>query len=385
MLPPFMRIAMVLPDDRDEFKQWDRPEPYFGTAPTALLEGFGGRPEVEVHVVCCVHRPMRSPRHLAADNIFYHPVLVPRIGWRALYAGCVLAIRRKLHEIRPDVVHGQGTERHCAMSAAFSGYPNVITIHGNMRLVAQVYRARPFSFNWLAARLERFTLPRVGGVICITRYTENAVRALARRTWLLPNAVRASFFEVPREPDPVPLLLCIGKICLRKNQNALIRALDPLAARHRFNLCFLGLAQRGTPYEDEFFDLVGARPWCRHEGFASCQTLQAALRRATAVVLPSLEDNCPMVVLEGMAAGVPVVAPDVGGVPDLVEDGRNGILCNPHDAASLRAGVERVLRDSAAVTAMTALARHEARQRFHPQVIASRHLEIYHEVLGAAR
>jgi glycosyltransferase involved in cell wall biosynthesis len=296
-----------------------------------------------------------------------------------------MAIRRKLRELKPDFVHGQGTERYCAMSAALSGYPNVITIHGNMRLIAQVYRSRPFSFNWLAARLERFTLPRAGGVICITRYTQQAVSSLARRTWLLPNAVDSSFFDVVRAPDAVPLLLCIGKICLRKNQNALIRALDPLATQHKFNLCFLGLARRGTPYEDEFFDLIEARSWCRHEGFASRAELKLWMRRATAVVLPSLEDNCPMVVLEGMAAGLAVVAPNVGGVPDLVDDGRNGILIDPNDAASLRSGVDRVLKDSPAVREMVSIARQEASQRFHPLVIARRHLEIYHEVLTAAR
>src|SRR5437660_5666840 len=119
---------------------------------------------------------------------------------RTVYQGCIRAIRRRLRQIQPDLVHGQGTERECALSAVLSGFPSLITVHGNMRLIAQVNKARPFSFGWLAARLETFTLPRARGVICITNYTRQAVSGLARRTWVVPNAVDASFFEITAKP-----------------------------------------------------------------------------------------------------------------------------------------------------------------------------------------
>jgi hypothetical protein len=48
----------------------------------------------------------------------------------------------KLKDIQPDIVHGQGTERDCAIRAVFSGYPNVIPIHGNMAELARLFRAR---------------------------------------------------------------------------------------------------------------------------------------------------------------------------------------------------------------------------------------------------
>src|ERR1700682_4730772 len=209
-------------------------EPYFGTAPEALLQGFSTMPEVEVHVVSCTQRPMHSPAKLA-NNIWFHSLVVPKIGWmRTGYQGCIRATRKFLRPLRPEGVHGQGTERESAISAVFSGFPNVIPIHGNMRLIARINGARPFSFEWLAARLESFTIPRSGGAVCITHYTQNVVKALARKTWVVPNAVDASFFEVERKPDPIPLLLCVGTICHRKNQNAFIRALDPLAQRQEF-------------------------------------------------------------------------------------------------------------------------------------------------------
>ena len=62
----------------------------------------------------------------------------------------------------------------------------MVTIHGNIRLVAKVTRARPFSFWWNAARLETFTIPRSRGGVCITNYTREAVMDLAKKTWVVP-------------------------------------------------------------------------------------------------------------------------------------------------------------------------------------------------------
>src|SRR5207245_545470 len=105
--------------------------------------------------------------------------------------------RRNLKQIQPDIVHGQGTESDCAISAVFSGYPNVLTIHGNMRRIAEVER---HPYTWLAGRLEAFTVPRSLGTVCLTTHTERQVRSLAKRTWVVPNAVDSSFFEISAQP-----------------------------------------------------------------------------------------------------------------------------------------------------------------------------------------
>jgi glycosyltransferase involved in cell wall biosynthesis len=380
-----MKIALLTTDNRTMFKDFDTPAPYFGTAPEALMQGFALTPEAEVHVVSCVRAKVQSPAKLA-PNIFFHSLHVPKIGWmRTGYQGCIRATRKKLKQIRPEIVHGQGTEMDCGISAVFSGFPNVLTIHGNMRLIARVNQARAFSFQWLAARLERLTLPRSNGVVCITHYTQEAVSDLARRTWVVPNAVDASFFEVKARPAAgAPLLvLCVGHVCVRKNQNAFIRALDALAATHKFELRVCGAANEEDPYSREFFSLVRARPWCVYGGLAGRHELKTLLRQATVLALPSLEDNCPMAVLEAMAAGVPVVASRVGGLPDLIDEGKTGFFCDPLRAASMAAAIEKVLVKPSAAAEMARRANQRARERFHPEVIGRRHLEIYREVLSS--
>jgi glycosyltransferase involved in cell wall biosynthesis len=376
-----MKIALLTTDNREPFKDHANPQPWFGTAPEALLQGFAQLKDVEVHVICCLRQPAPSPPKLA-DNIWYHSLVVPKWGWMTTgFQGCIRAVRRKLREIQPDLVHGQGTERESALCAVFSGFPNVLTIHGNMRSVARVHQARPFSYNWLAARFESLALARTHGVVCITTYTQRSVSDLARRTWLLPNAVDEAFYKVPSRPADSQTVLCVANIALHKNQNELMLALDALAAQERFKLLFLGGASKDYPYGAEFFQCLAARPWCEWGGSVGRERLRELLAQAAAVVLPSLEDNCPMVILEAAAAGVPVAGAAIGGIPDLIDHGRTGLLFDPRQRAQIAESVRQLLADRPAALRMAAIARQEAQERFHPVAVAAKHLDIYRQVL----
>jgi len=380
-----MKVAMITTDNREEFRRYTDPEPYFGTAPAALLEGLAKVSECEVHVVSCVQNPVCSPPKLA-DNIYYHSLVVPKWGWmRGAYLGCIRAVRKKLRDLKPDIVHGQGTERYCALAAVFSGFPNVLTIHGNLRLISKINRARPFSFEWLAARLESFTLPRSNGVVCISGYTQRAVAPLARATWIVPNAVDGAFFTIELRPAIPKEIVCVGYISTRKNQVRLILALQPLAIREKFELIFYGGADRNDSYAREFFHLLAKHPWCRFEGYADRAGLKVALTRAAILILPSLEDNCPMSVLEAMAAGLPVAAANVGGVPDLITHGTEGLLFDPLNDGSIRDAVAELLADDGKRSALGGKARAKAVQCFHPQKIAEKHVAIYREIIASGK
>ncbi len=374
-----LRVGFLTIDNREHFKDYSKPQPRFGTAPEALLEGFKLMPQdIEVHIVSCFQKePISSPARLA-ENIYYHALQVPNIGWlKTGYQGCVRAVRRLLQELKPDIVHGQGTERDCAMCAVHSGYPNVLTIHGNMRSVAEVLGARPFTYYWFASMLEKHCLRRTGGVVAISRYTEANVGELAQRTWLLPNAVHPSFFDVERRPDAPPRLLCIANIGTHKNQAGLITALDSLAGEIPMRLVFAGAGSETDAYFSQFKRMLSSRPWCEYLGALDKAALQREISRATAAVLPSFEDNCPMAILEAAAAKVPVAASAVGGIPDLIVDGESGLLFDPHRPETIQSAVRTMLLNTKVTEHITDRAHRHCLSNNLPTTVAQRHLDIY--------
>ena len=378
-----MKIAFLTTDNRQADRRYSLTQPYFGTAPTALLHGLGSISQAEIHVISCTQHPMSSPPRLS-ENIWFHSLHVPSWGWlKSGYAGCVRAVHGKLRQIRPDLVHSQGTERDCAISGVFFSGPKLLTIHGNCRAIAKLRGSRPFSYWWLQGRLEQFCLPRFDGVICISRYTEDWVLGLAKRTWHLPNAVDAEFFRIVRTaPHDAASLLVVANVDHRKNQVGLIRALDPLSQQHRFQLRFFGKCGDDA-YGREFQSLVQARPWCFWGGMADREKIRGEFARASVLILPTWEDNCPMVVLEAQAAGVPVIASRVGGIPDLIEGGITGILTDPSRPETMPKALERIWQNPAWAEKLAEAGRRQAHARFHPKIIAEKHLDIYREVIAS--
>jgi glycosyltransferase involved in cell wall biosynthesis len=377
-----MKIVQITTDNRNHLKKYDLPAPYFGTAPAGLLDGFRNIPGVEVHVVSCASFRMTIPEKLE-DNVWFHQPYVPKPGWgRSLFLGCAWSIRRLLKDLKPDIVHGQGTERECAMAAVLSGFPNVLTIHGNMRIHAARPEQRGNFYYKMAAALETYTLKRTNGVVAISNYTMDLVKPLTRRAWLLPNAVDRQFFEAEPVPQAIPRILFVGSLDERKNPLGLLRACEQMLRAGECTLTFAGQSNASLPYVQEFLKTADSFPGVELPGFIDRDELRNYFERSSILVLPTFEDNCPMVVLEGMAAGLPVAASRVGGVPDLISHDVDGLMFDPHQPAEMRTCLERLVREPKTRERLGAAGVITARQRFHPQVIAAAHLEIYREVLG---
>ena len=382
-----MKIAIITSDTREVVSRYSDPDPTFGTAPAALLEGLAKMPECEVHVVSCVQKPVRSPEKLA-ENIYYHNLLVPKWGWlRGGYLGCIHAVKKKLREIKPDLVHGQGTERYCALAAVRSGYPSVVTIHGNMGEISKMYRARPFSYKWLAAWLERMTLPRTDGVFCNSKYTEELVKPVARKTWLVPNALRARFFTPPRAgiSRSRPIFLNIGSIEPRKSQNRILELAAQLHARNAgFQLHFIGYLDESNPYGARFRELINqakADGYADYLGLKSEEELIGLMDNAVGMIHAPREESFGLVVAEGLARNLKFFGLRVGGIVDIAKDVADAELFNPGDFAALE---EAVIKWLAAGCPKSSGGMERMCERYHPEVIARRHLEIYREVVQAA-
>jgi glycosyltransferase involved in cell wall biosynthesis len=381
-----LTAAILTTDKREHEKDYLNPLPSFGTAPEALLQGLAKYPDIRIHVISCLQEPVRSPEKLA-ENIWYHGLHVPKLGWmRTGYQGCVRAVRRKLREIKPDIVHGQGTERDCAISAVLSGYPNVVTIHGNMAAMARFYRAGFGSYHWAATKLENYALDRTFGVFCNSAYTERLVAPRARRVWRVPNAVRSAFFNIVQQQQPAPekpVLLNVGVVSTHKRQIEVLRIARRLWSRGcRFEMLFIG-AMDSTEYAAAFREELRhgeAAGYARHVGFLSVEKLIAAYDTASAMVHFPSEESFGLVVAEGLARNLKFFGAGIGGVPDIAGNVDGAELFADHDWAALENAIARWMAEG---FQKPHRASDVMQTRYHPGVIARQHLEIYREVLSS--
>lgn len=105
---------------------------------------------------------------------------------------------------------------------------------------------------------------------------------------------------------------------------------------------------------------------------------------ACVYVLPSYAEGLPLAIIEAMAAGLPIVATNVGGIPDVVEDGVNGILVKPRDVTSLAAALIALLRDPELRRKMGQFSRQRVLTEFDPGCVISQVESLYRE-LGVDR
>jgi glycosyltransferase involved in cell wall biosynthesis len=353
-----------------------------------MVEGFATIPEVRVHVVCCLQQPVKSPEKLA-DNVWFHGLHVPKTGWlRTGYQGCIRAVRRKLKEIQPDIVQGIGTERDCAISAVFSGFPNVIAIAGNMAELARLDRARPGSYGWLTARLENFLLPRTAGVICNSLYTVNLVKPRARKAWLLYPGLRSIFLQPPTFAGPRPCTLIIaGVISARKRQLELLELAEALHRRGlKFQFQFVGFIRDASePYAVRFLErikpMTGAGYAC-YLGAPTNQGMVECFDAAAGMIHFPTEEAFGSVVAEGLARDLKFFGAGVGGIVEIARDAPEAELFGRDDWDGLSEAIVRWIEKGHPSPAGAAAL---MRQRYHPEVHAREHLAVYREVLAGRR
>ena len=196
----------------------------------------------------------------------------------------------------------------------------------------------------------------------------------------VPMAEPARLTYVPGQP------LVLGTVALfrpRKGVEVLLEAMARLrAARVPVRLHAVGPFE--TPvYEESVIALtrsLGLQDAVTWAGFRS--DVGAEFRRMHVFVLPSLfGEGMPMVVLEAMAAGLPVVSTRVEGIPQVVRDGQDGLLAAPGSAEDLAAALLRVAHGDVNGAALGDSGRQRQRERFSDESMAAGVAQVYREVL----
>lgn len=254
-----------------------------------------------------------------------------------------------------DLVHANWLAG--AVVARLAGAPYVVTLHGSGS-------AGRFDDLALAARapwLVRWALEPARAVICVSDALADAVRSVGvGNVHVIPSGVDIPSAVV--EPDTPPFALYVGRLSAEKGVDVLAAAAAGLP------LVVVG----DGPQRDRFPDALGFLPPRDVHGWYD---------RAALVVLPSLREGLGNVLLEAMAHARPVIGSDVGGIPSVVEHGRNGLLVPPGDASALRSAMELLLGDAGLRARLGAAGRELVTARAGWDTITERTLAVYHDAV----
>jgi glycosyltransferase involved in cell wall biosynthesis len=263
------------------------------------------------------------------------------------YAGLPARVARELRAFRPDVVIAESPYEAVAVEAARrltrSRARVVAEIHGDWRVSTRLYGSRArTAVAPVGDRLAGWALRHADAHRAISAFTAGLVRGLGREpAGVFPTYSDLGAFAGETTPVPDdPRALFVGVLERYKNVEGLAAAWR--LVRARVPGAQLHLVSAGTQTDvAAALEREGAR-WDRR---LEPDELARALDAARVLLLPSAAEGLGRVIIEAFLRARPVVATRVGGIPDLVQDGVNGLLVEPGDTTALAAAIERVLRD----------------------------------------
>jgi len=299
----------------------------------------------------------------------------------------VLTVRRALRNLRPDIVHAhEFTSAAAAALAIMPGAvpPLVMTLHGGFLDLPPGRR-----------NLHRRLLARAAVVTAVSehlcRVVHNDTLGDVHAHWIPPGIDLAAFDAAADAAPPLdraelgvpedgPLVICVMRLEAPKNPLLLVQAARRVCRDEpqcRFVIVGDG-AERGAA------EAMAAETGLAANVFFVGERggIPRLLRAADVGVLASLREGLPLALLEYMAAGLPVVATNVGGVEEAVEDGAGGFLVAPYDDAALARRIVELLRHPAEAAEMGAAGRRAVEAQFNVDIMVRSYARLYRTLLS---
>ena len=378
-----LRVAMVA----DHPEQDDKIDGGVQAVTSYLAGAMSKLPDVDLHVITYRYN-IAEPRTIEANDYVRHDIPGRRFGTMTAYWRSQIQLNHLLRTLKPHIVHGQGVG-HDGIVASRSPYPSVLTVHGILQEEASHFptarrRARHRMQNWLS---KHYCIRRARHTILISPYVADYWGGLlAGQRHLVPNPIAADFFEIRRDEEPGRIFFA-GRIRSLKGVTDLVSAAGRLADRRHIRLILAGSTD-DAPYVENVRELAGQAGLAdqvEFTGILDSAALRAEFARAAVLVLPSYQETAPMVIQEAMAAGVPVIATRVGGIPYQIDDGESGYLFEPGDIDALAARLEQLLADQETREAFSARAKADAIERYRADNVARATVDVYRSIVDQAR
>ena len=294
---------------------------------------------------------------------------------RRLSMGLARSIRSLLQEHGADVLHSVGykADVHGVM-AVYGRIPQVSTIHG--WLFRRDIKER--FYGWLNVH----ALKRCARVVVLSRYYEDLLGRVGLRAVRIPSGLDTRSLPAMPSHRGTFTIGMMGRFSEEKNHPMLLRAAKRLVEDGvTVDVLVAGDGPLRPMIEAEIARL-DLRHVVKLQGYVSREDFLGCI---DVLVLCSRIENLPYSVMEAMAWGLPVVATNVGGLPDLVEDGRTGFLVPNDDPCALAVAVGKLVASRDMAERFGACGREKVRREFAVEACVERHEQLYAELSAPIR
>lgn len=255
------------------------------------------------------------------------------------------------------------------VASRLTGVPSAIQVVGSDILTAA---------KGLKRRFIAWAVSRASGVICVSRELEDSVRDMsAKNTVTIPSPLDLS--DMPKSTDVRRLdrrLITVATLTKVKGLDTLLRALQDMKD---FELLIVGDGSERISLE-RLAESLELRDKVKFLGQVPHEEVWEHLFSSSIFVLPSLSEGMPRAMLEAMACGLFVIASRVGGIPEAIKDGWNGILVSPQNSQALKEAIARALADKKWVETVGERNKLEA-QRFTLDKVAERQFQFLSSIV----
>jgi glycosyltransferase involved in cell wall biosynthesis len=345
-------------------------------APAAA--GFPESDEIEgIHVERFRYAPRRFEQlaytgNMAGDVASSWSAKLALVGF--LGSDFVHAVRAR-RSFEPDVIHAHWWFPNGVIGTWLGGLarvPVVTTLHGtDVRLARTVGVAKP---------LFSHVLKHSAAVTTVSRWLQQETESLApgNDPIVAPMPVATELFS-PNGARDQSRLLFVGRLTGQKGIEQLLHALGSMKLRAELDVVGEGANRDAL---ERLAGELGISDRIRWHGQLSQPELPAMYRRAAAVVVPSVDEGLGLVAVEALLCEAPVVAFDSGGLRDVIQHEKTGLLVAPGDRGALAGALDDLLARDGRGSDLGKAGRIYALSTFAPESAARRYADIYRQVLG---
>ena len=356
-----------------------------------LTQALARRDDIELHVVSCV-KGLKKKKIEVRDQVIFHWLPTKSRFYLARATTVdLLRVRREYEEINPDLIHAQGFSEYAL--ASNGKIPLLLSIHGIESLVPTTFSLNHFSgfvgyYRRLIGKyISLHSLQQADAIICNSgKYVTNILESLlkSKKKYYVFNPIADDFFHLQSPVKNSSNILWVGNIHERKNLIDLIRAFAKVVG-HFPETQLLIVGEVSEPgYQNRMVEEIqkyNLQTKIRFLGKISQSDLLRIYQESTLFVMTSIEETAPMALAQAMAAGKPIVATRVGGIPWMVEDGRSGVLVTPGDIEGLSDAIRKILSDKNLQDVMGKAGKLLAVEYFSATKVAERTTQVYFEMI----